>query len=209
MRPAVRARARCEGTRGASPKEHCGRGDSASDARFAAEVNTLDLVVDRLLQQLTDSVALLACGHLQGGGVMASRANARERIAVDWMERLIGCEPMGAADFGGGAFLSGAGSALFADGAGETATSFHGDVRPSADFPTYGEARLFEGWSCRDAAHCDHLSLISLSLHRHQIFESDIPAQDGQPTLIAANESPSLRTFQEAGGGVALSVRIS
>ena len=142
-------------------------------------------------------------------GVMASRATARERIAVDWVERLIGCEPMGAADFGGGAFLRGAGSALFADGAGETATSFHGDVRPRADFPTYGAARLFEGWSCRDAAHCDHLSLISLSLHRHQIFESDIPAQDGQPTLIAANESPSLRTFQEAGGGVALSVRIS
>ena len=111
--------------------------------------------MDRLLQQLTDSVALLACGHLQGGGVMASRTNVRERIAVDWVERLIGCEPMGAADFGGGAFLRGAGSELFADGAGETATSFHGDVRPSADFPTYGAARLFEGWSCRDAAHCD------------------------------------------------------
>ena len=129
---------------------------------------------------------------------MASRTNVRERIAVDWVERLIGCEPMGAAesgaDFGGGAFLRGAGSALFADG---------------ADFPTYGAARLFEGWSCRDAVHCDHLSLISLSLHRHQIFESDIPAQDGQPTFIAANELPSLRTFQEAGGDVALSIRIS
>ena len=140
---------------------------------------------------------------------MASRTNARKRIAVDWVERLIGCEPMGAADFGGGAFLRGAGSELFADcrgGAGETATSFNCDVRPSADFPTYGAARLFEGWSCRDAAHCDHLSLISLSLHRHPIFESDIPAQDGQPTFIAANELPSLRTFQEAGGDVALSV---
>ena len=53
---------------------------------------------------------------------------------------------MGAADFGGGAFLGGAGSALLAGGAGELlveATSFfHREVRSSANFPTCGGEQL-------------------------------------------------------------------
>ena len=85
---------------------------------------------------------------------------------------MIRIEPIGAADFGGEAFLSGAEPALLAEGAGETTTSVNCDVRPCADLPTYGAALLYEGWLFRGAAHCDHLSLFALTFHRHPTIES-------------------------------------